>query len=146
MQNFHCDHCGHLVYFENVRCDACGHALGYLSDLRTMSALVPAPDGLWQRAAADGDGPRYRMCRNYAVHNVCNWMLPEQDLNGLCESCRLTEIIPALGLPQNRTSWYRMEQAKRRLIEALTRRLFNHTEHGLNIPGQPAGAVPAKPR
>lgn len=26
-------------------------------------------------------------------------------------------------------------QGKRRLIEALTRRLFNHTEHGLNIPG-----------
>ena len=104
MQNFHCDHCGHLVYFENVRCDACCHALGYLSDLLTMSALVPAPDGLWQRAAADGDGPRYRMCRNYAVHNVCNWMLPEHDLNGLCESCRLTEIIPALGLPPNRNA------------------------------------------
>ena len=26
--------------------------------------------------------------------------------------------------------------AKKRLIEALTRRLFNHTEHGLNIPGR----------
>jgi len=26
-------------------------------------------------------------------------------------------------------------EAKRRLIDALTRRLFNHTEHGLNIPG-----------
>jgi hypothetical protein len=26
-------------------------------------------------------------------------------------------------------------QAKRTLIEALTRRLFNHTEHGLNVPG-----------
>jgi hypothetical protein len=26
-------------------------------------------------------------------------------------------------------------QAKKNLIEALTRRLFNHTEHGLNIPG-----------
>src|SRR6476469_2047070 len=25
--------------------------------------------------------------------------------------------------------------AKKRLIEALTRRLFNHVEHGLNIPG-----------
>lgn len=25
--------------------------------------------------------------------------------------------------------------AKKRLIEALTRRLFDHTEHGLNIPG-----------
>lgn len=27
-------------------------------------------------------------------------------------------------------------QAKKRLIEALTRRLFNHVEHGLNIPGR----------
>src|SRR3977135_3646386 len=27
-------------------------------------------------------------------------------------------------------------EAKKHLIEALTRRLFNHTEHGLNIPGQ----------
>lgn len=26
-------------------------------------------------------------------------------------------------------------EAKKRLIDALTRRLFNHTEHGLNIPG-----------
>jgi hypothetical protein len=26
--------------------------------------------------------------------------------------------------------------AKKRLIEALTRRLFNHTEHGINIPGR----------
>ena len=26
-------------------------------------------------------------------------------------------------------------EAKKKLIEALTRRLFNHTEHGLNIPG-----------
>ena len=26
-------------------------------------------------------------------------------------------------------------QAKKKLIDALTRRLFNHTEHGLNIPG-----------
>ena len=30
-------------------------------------------------------------------------------------------------------------QGKRRLIEALTRRLFNHTEHGLNIPGHRLG-------
>src|SRR6516225_2863431 len=26
-------------------------------------------------------------------------------------------------------------QAKKRLIEALTRRLFNHVEHGINVPG-----------
>ena len=30
-------------------------------------------------------------------------------------------------------------EAKKRLIEALTRRLFNHTEHGLNVPGARLG-------
>ena len=30
-------------------------------------------------------------------------------------------------------------EAKKRLIEALTRRLFNHTEHGMNIPGTRLG-------
>ncbi|MBK7423918.1 MAG: hypothetical protein IPJ48_12885 [Propionivibrio sp.] len=30
-------------------------------------------------------------------------------------------------------------ETKKRLIEALTRRLFNHTEHGLNIPGARLG-------
>src|SRR5262249_42274518 len=29
--------------------------------------------------------------------------------------------------------------AKKRLIEALTRRLFNHVEHGVNIPGTRLG-------
>lgn len=33
--------------------------------------------------------------------------------------------------------------AKKRLIEALTRRLFNHTEHGLNIPGTRLGEARA---
>jgi hypothetical protein len=36
-------------------------------------------------------------------------------------------------------------QAKKLLIEALTRRLFNHTEHGLNIPGMPPRRSPAEP-
>ena len=34
-------------------------------------------------------------------------------------------------------------EAKKRLIEALTRRLFNHTEHGLNIPGTRLGEAKA---
>jgi hypothetical protein len=34
-------------------------------------------------------------------------------------------------------------EAKKRLIEALTRRLFNHTEHGLNIPGTRLGEARA---
>lgn len=34
-------------------------------------------------------------------------------------------------------------EAKKRLIEALTRRLFNHTEYGLNIPGNRLGEARA---
>ena len=117
MQTFHCDHCGQLVFFENALCEACGHVLGYLTDVRAMSALEPLPDGLWVSLSASAN--LYRMCRNYAVENVCNWMLPAHDAHSLCESCRLTEIIPALCLAQNRTYWYRLEQAKRRLIHTL---------------------------
>lgn len=120
MQTFHCDHCGQLVFFENVTCETCGHALGYLTDLRTMSALAPAENGLWRSLNPNAAGYRYRMCSNYALEDVCNWMLPAHDPNNLCASCRLTEIIPALGLPQHRTYWYRMEQAKRRLIYTLS--------------------------
>jgi len=120
MQTFHCDHCGQLVYFENTVCQACGHVLGYLTDLRTMSALEPAQDGLWRSLNANASGHLYRMCANYAVHNVCNWMLPAHDPHSLCASCRLTEIIPALSWPWNYTCWYRMEQAKRRLIHTLS--------------------------
>jgi hypothetical protein len=34
-------------------------------------------------------------------------------------------------------------EAKKRLIEALTRRLFNHVEHGINIPGRRLGEARA---
>lgn len=119
MKTFHCDHCGHLVYFENVRCQACDHLLGYLSGPREMGALEPLADGLWRRAGPQGGALRYRMCRNRAEHNVCNWMVAEDDPAELCESCRLTEVIPALDPPGHRTGWYRMEQAKRRLLDSL---------------------------
>lgn len=118
MQTFHCDHCGQLVFFENVLCENCAQALGYLADSHTMSALAPSTGGLWRSFGADGS--LYRMCRNYAEENVCNWMLPAHDPNELCASCRLTEIIPALGFPQNRTYWYRLEQSKRRLLHTLS--------------------------
>jgi hypothetical protein len=119
MQTFHCDHCAQLVFFENVRCERCAHTLGYLSDRATMAALEPADSGLWQSLNASCAGRLYRMCRNYTHENVCNWMLPAEECAGLCVSCRLTHVIPPLGVPQYRTYWYRLEQAKRRLVYTL---------------------------
>jgi hypothetical protein len=120
MQTFDCDHCGQGVFFEDTFCEACGHALGYLSEQRRMSALEEAPDGLWLALRADSAGRLYRKCRNYELEDVCNWMLVAADPNSLCASCRLTEIIPTLSVPADRNCWYRLEQAKRRLIYTLS--------------------------
>ena len=42
MKVFHCDHCGHLVFFENTRCVSCGHLLAFLPDLMLVGSLDPA--------------------------------------------------------------------------------------------------------
>jgi hypothetical protein len=41
---FHCDHCRHLLFFENVRCVKCGHALAYLPDMGVIGSLEPADE------------------------------------------------------------------------------------------------------
>ena len=118
MKTFHCDACGQQVFFENVRCEACGHALGYVPERAEVMAFETDPDGHW--LAVRGAGPRhYKPCRNYAVENVCNWMLPADDPQALCPSCQLTRVIPALGQEDNRQRWFQIERAKRRLYYTL---------------------------
>jgi hypothetical protein len=39
--------------------------------------------------------------------------------SGLCDYCRYTDTIPDLSVPGNREKWYRLEQAKRRLLYTL---------------------------
>lgn len=116
MKNFRCV-CGNVLYFENTQCVACGHAVGYLPDKRVISALEPQAGETWRALAADD--ALYRMCDNYAHARVCNWMLPADDPQRLCESCRLDRVIPDLSLPHNHTLWYRVESAKRRLLYTL---------------------------
>jgi hypothetical protein len=46
MKLFECQHCGQMLYFENVRCEKCGHRLGYLAEANVLSALErPARSG-----------------------------------------------------------------------------------------------------
>ncbi len=87
-----------------------------------MAAFEPQDDGNWRRVKDDRPiaGPDVlRPCRNYAVANVCNWMVPTDDPHEFCASCRFTQIIPALNKPENREHWFRLERAKRRLIYSL---------------------------
>lgn len=86
-----------------------------------MAAIEPGDNGQWRHI--DGAGPEraYRLCFNYTEHDVCNWAVPIEDPEVLCQSCRLTQVIPDLSEPGNRAAWYRLETAKRRLIYALLR-------------------------
>lgn len=119
MKNFHCDSCQQPIFFENVQCVTCQHTLGYLPDLMVMSALEPADAGQWRALAPQAQGRLYRMCQNYPQEQVCNWMVPAENPEPFCQSCRLNKTIPNLSQPQNRTYWQRLETAKRRLVYSL---------------------------
>jgi hypothetical protein len=114
---FHCDQCDQLVFFESSRCTRCDRLLAFLPDVGEVSALAPSGDDRWRRATSGGPiGPEYRLCANYRDLDVCNWAVPADDPSPLCASCRLTRVIPDLGVEGNRERWYRVEVAKRRLI------------------------------
>ncbi len=65
-------------------------------------------------------GQRYRLCANYTRNQVCNWAVPAESPNELCESCRLTRVIPDLSRSRGQQDWYQLEIAKRRLVYEVT--------------------------
>ena len=129
MKTFACTHCGQRVFFDSTRCENCDSALGFVAERAEMAAFAIQPDGDWQELGAAAPTLRYRPCQNYAVANVCNWMVSADAPGTLCRSCAFTAVIPQLSLPQNQRYWYLLEAAKRRLIYALD-------EIGLAIPGR----------
>jgi hypothetical protein len=115
---FYCDACGALVFFENTTCLKCGHALGFLPDILDVSALEKDGEN-WRALSSVGKNSLYRSCTNGVQHQVCNWLVPVEDPNPLCASCRLTQTIPDLSVPENPARWFKVEQAKRRAIYTL---------------------------
>jgi hypothetical protein len=153
MKVFHCDHCGHLLFFENVLCVQCEHPLAYLPDLGIIGSLEDAGEGLWRCPLPRAKGRTYRLCQNYTQHNVCNWAVSGEDEHPLCQSCRLTRVIPDLSKPGHKEAWYRLEVAKRRLVYSLLTLglpVLNRTddpEHGLayEFLADPDPEVPGSP-
>ena len=96
MKIFHCNHCDHLLFFENTTCLKCGHQVAYLPDVALMSSLDPIEDGTWRSPILQGEGKTYRLCKNYTDEEICNWAVPASDPESLCASCRLTRTIPDL--------------------------------------------------
>ncbi len=122
MKVFHCDHCDHLLFFENSRCVSCGYRVAYHPDSGTMTSMPPTEQATAPAAppvpAAGGDLP-FTRCQNDVKYDVCNWVITAGDPHPLCESCRLTSVIPDTSNPANVTAWYKLEIAKRRLVFTL---------------------------
>ena len=117
MKVFHCDHCRHLVFFENVQCVKCSRLLAFLPDLGDVASLDKDENAnAWKSPLPRMAGRKYRLCRNYSVENVCNWAVPLEDSNPLCQSCRLTRVIPNLSESGHKQQWFRLELAKRRMV------------------------------
>jgi hypothetical protein len=124
MKTFHCQFCGHPLFFENVQCLKCGSALAFLPDRLNMAAIEEAgadEPGLWRprTRGRNASKARYRLCHNHTTQNACNFAVPAHDPNPLCVSCRLTRVLPDLSVPENPVRWYRLEAAKRRLFYTL---------------------------
>ncbi|QEL17939.1 zinc-binding metallopeptidase family protein [Limnoglobus roseus] len=117
MKIFHCDHCDHVAFFENVQCVKCGHTLAYLPDLGVVGSLDLDPETkTWKSPLQRAAGKEYRLCRNYTDQNVCNWAVPADSKQEFCQSCQLTRAIPDLSRVERHQAWYKLEVAKRRLV------------------------------
>src|SRR5687767_12425783 len=103
MKTFHCDHCGHILFFENTMCVQCARQVAYLPDSGRMASFDPTGDG--HSPASAMTGRQYRLCRNYTDQQVCNWAVAAADEHPLCISCRLTYIIPDLSQTGQREAW-----------------------------------------
>lgn len=114
MRTFKCE-CGARVFFINSRCVTCARELGFLPDVGTMATLQTEGD-IVRGLGFDGS---YRKCANQLAFDVCNWLVPENASETLCQSCRLNQVIPNLKDENNRALWNDVERAKRHLIYTL---------------------------
>lgn len=134
MRLFKCQHCGQLLYFQNITCEKCGHRLGYLPSATMLSALEPTKDDSWH-ALAQPELPM-RFCDN-ATHGACNWLIEADSAGTLCAACRHNRTIPDLTVPENLFRWQKMEAAKHHLFYSLLRlklplkNRIDDPEHGL---------------
>jgi hypothetical protein len=130
LKTFHCDRCGSLVFFENTQCLKCGGALGFLPDTMDVATLEQRNEQLWQPLAPAGT-QTYRQCANATQYQVCNWLVPHDNPNPLCEACALNQLIPDLKVRGNQDRWHKLEVAKRRVL---------YTLKDLGIPPGPTAA------
>jgi hypothetical protein len=114
MKNYTCQ-CGSKIYFYNSMCLQCGLRLGFDPGSQLLVALTQDEDEIWTTP----QGNRYRLCKNWIEHNICNWLVPADSNMAYCLSCDLNRTIPGLSTPLQIELWGNLERAKQHLISNL---------------------------
>jgi hypothetical protein len=104
MRAFSCPVCSALTFFDNSQCLSCGTGLGYDPASSTLIAVI--------------EGSDFRRCANSGIA-ACNWVLPSDSPQSLCECCRLTRTRPADDDLDALAAFAEAEGAKRRLLYQL---------------------------
>ena len=116
MKLFRCDHCSHVLYFENTVCEQCGHVLGYWHATNMLVSLEPQADHFIAPALP---GQAFVYCTN-ARHGACNWLVEyEPGGDPFCRACRHNAVIPPMSDTINLDRWRVIERAKKRLFYSL---------------------------
>ena len=124
MRPFSCSVCGQLLFFHNSTCLRCESTLGYAPDHLVLDALVgldgvdPVDPTTTRTFVADTLSGEYRQCANISLA-ACNWMVPIDDPEELCASCRLTTVRPNDGEDDALAEFADAEGQKRRLMHQL---------------------------
>ncbi len=114
--------CGRPVYFRNSLCLGCKGPLGYEPELQEVRALEPdAKPNTWKVDKQEDTAAAWKRCENFDSPAGCNWLVPTEEEETLCRSCRLNRTIPLLDDPDNARWWRKIENAKRRLVAQLLR-------------------------
>jgi hypothetical protein len=74
---------------------------------------------IYTALAPEAQGATYRLCANSTQFGVCNWAVPSDDGNPLCDACRLNRVVPDASDAAALEKWHRLEIAKRRLLYTL---------------------------
>ena len=118
MKLFRCDHCSHLLYFENTRCERCRRTLGYEPETNALCSLEGGPD-VW--TAPFLDNRKFVFCAN-AAHGACNWLVPyAPGSDPYCKACRHNALVPPIEDQEKLEHWQVIERAKKRLVYGLLR-------------------------
>jgi hypothetical protein len=119
VKTFQCS-CTQSLFFHDFRCASCGAETAYDPTSYVLADLRPVDGGAWTMASdSRRPAPRFRFCNGRSTAAGCNWLIPADETNGQCLSCRLTRAIPDLSRPRNATRLAALEAAKRDLLFSL---------------------------